>query len=188
MPSSVDTPGSLLERLRRPGDEDAWARFVRLYTPLLFHWAGRAGVAASDAHDLVQDVLLTLVQKLPDFQYDPAKSFRGWLRTVTLNKWRERGRRALPPNQAGVDLGALAGPADEAFWEQEYRQHLANRALQLIQSDFEESTWKAFWRHVVDEQAVNKVSAELGISVKAVYLAKSRVLRRLRQELAGLLE
>lgn len=189
MPSSVDTPGSLIERLRQPGDEEAWRRFVRLYTPLLFHWAGRAGVAASEAGDLVQDVLLTLVQKLPTFQYDPSKSFRGWLRTVTLNKWRERCRRAgLPAEHRGVDLAALPGPSDEAFWEVEYRQHLARRALQLMQSDFEERTWKAFWQHVVDRQPAANVAAALGMSPKAVYLAKSRVLRRLRQELAGLLD
>jgi RNA polymerase sigma-70 factor (ECF subfamily) len=178
-----------LERLRRPGDDDAWARFVRLYTPLLFHWAGQAGVAPDETHDLVQDVLLTLVQKLPEFQYDQSKSFRGWLRTVTLNKWRECCRRAAQRGKdAGMDLDAVAAPADEAFWEREYRQHLANRALQLIQNDFEENTWKVFWRHVVEEQPVNQVAADLDISTKAVYLAKARVLRRLRQELAGMLD
>jgi RNA polymerase sigma-70 factor (ECF subfamily) len=188
MPSSIDTPASLIERLRRPGDEQAWRRFVRLYTPLLFHWANRAGVAQSEAGDLVQDVLLTLVQKLPTFQYDPSKSFRGWLRTVTLNKWRERCRRASLPTAGTVELADLPNPAEDDFWEVEYRQHLATQALKLMQNDFEERTWTAFWRHVVDCQPAADVAAASGMSVKAVYLAKSRVLRRLRHELAGLLE
>ena len=187
MPSSVDTPGSLIERLRQPGDEEAWRRFVRLYTPLLFQWASRAGVAPGEANDLVQDVLLTLVQKLPTFRYDPGKSFRGWLRTVTLNKWRERCRRSTLPT-AAAEVTELPNPDEEQFWEVEYRQHLANQALRLMQNDFEERTWKAFWQHVVEGSSADEVSAGLGMSVKAVYLAKSRALRRLRHELAGLME
>jgi RNA polymerase sigma-70 factor (ECF subfamily) len=76
------TPVSPLDRLRQPGEADAWTRFVHLYTPLLFQWASRAGLREHDAADLVQDVLTLLVQKLPEFTYDPAKSFRGWLRTT----------------------------------------------------------------------------------------------------------
>ena len=93
------THSSLLERLRRPDDVEAWDRFVRLYTPLLFHWARGAGLRDPDAADLVQDVLVVLVRKLPEFHYDPRKSFRAWLRTVTLNKWRERLRRAPRPRR-----------------------------------------------------------------------------------------
>src|SRR5688572_30148894 len=96
------TSASLLERLRTPDREEAWPRFVRLYTPLLFYWARRAGLPQDDAADLVQDVLVVLVQKLPTFTYEPGKTFRGWLRTVALNKWRERCRRfAARPDQAG---------------------------------------------------------------------------------------
>jgi RNA polymerase sigma-70 factor (ECF subfamily) len=186
--SSIDTPGSLLERLRRPGDDAAWQRFVRLYTPLLLAWARRAGVTGDDVNDLVQDVLLTLVRKLPTFHYDHSKRFRGWLRTVTLNKWRERLRRGTLPYDAAADLAAVPGPVDEAFWEEEYRQHVVSRAVQLLRSDFEERTWHAFWQHVVLDRAAPEVAAELSMSVKAVYLAKSRVLRRLRQELTGLID
>src|SRR5690349_11904006 len=77
--SMEDTPASLLERLRRPGDQAAWVRFVQLYTPLIFQWAHRLGVAEADAADLVQDIFATLVQKLPDFTYDRDRRFRGWL-------------------------------------------------------------------------------------------------------------
>ena len=93
------TPISLLERLRRPDEQAAWERFVELYTPLLFHWARHVGLQDADAADLVQDVLTVLVQKMPAFVYNPDKSFRSWLRTVTMNRWRdnqkERGKKSL---------------------------------------------------------------------------------------------
>src|SRR5258708_3966903 len=105
------TSASLLERLRQPDAADAWRRFVRLYTPLLYYWARGLGLPTHDAADLVQEVLVVLVHKLPEFNYDPTKSFRGWLRTIALNKWRERCRRfAARPDQAG-DTG-LAEVAD----------------------------------------------------------------------------
>ena len=98
----MDTPASLLERLRRPTDEAAWDRFVRLYTPLIYTWARRAGLQSADAADLVKEVLTTLVRTLPEFTYQKQQSFRAWLRTVTLNKWRDRCRRlaARPPEGA----------------------------------------------------------------------------------------
>src|SRR5579871_5849244 len=100
-----DTPASLLERLRGPTDQAAWVRFTHLYTPLLFHWAGRLGLRPDDAADLVQDVLATLVRELPRFEYDRDRSFRGWLRTVTLNRWRNSLRRRAEP------VFSAAGPA-----------------------------------------------------------------------------
>src|SRR5437764_4917317 len=103
---------SLLERLRQPGEAEAWARLVELYTPLLFYWARRLGLQEQDAADLVQEVFTTLVRKLPAFAYDRHKSFRNWLRTVLRNKWRQRTRaRALPAEPGGADvLDRLAGP------------------------------------------------------------------------------
>src|ERR1700730_18807813 len=84
-PGMDRTPASLLEQVRNPADQEAWKRFVRLYTPLLFHWAHRIHLQDQDAADLVQDVFTVLFQKLPEFRYDPARSFRAWLRTVHLN-------------------------------------------------------------------------------------------------------
>jgi RNA polymerase sigma-70 factor (ECF subfamily) len=80
------TPVSLLQRLRAPAPTAAWDRFVELYTPVLFAWARRLGLQSQDAADLIQEVFAVLVQKLPTFEYDQHKSFRGWLRTITLNK------------------------------------------------------------------------------------------------------
>jgi RNA polymerase sigma-70 factor (ECF subfamily) len=183
------TPPSLLERLRKPSEQRAWEQFVQLYTPLLFAWARRLGLAEDDAADLVQDVFTLLVQKLPEFTYDRHQRFRGWLWTVTLNKWREKRRRRQASAIDGqADLAQIAD-ADPvaAFDEADYRRYIMSRALQLMQSDFQPSTWKACWEHVVSGRPAAEVAAELGITTGAVYVAKCRVLRRLRQELEGLL-
>jgi RNA polymerase sigma-70 factor, ECF subfamily len=191
-PNEMNTTSvSLLERLRQPGDQEAnWKRFVQLYTPLFYHWARRLGLSSADAADLVQEVFAILVRKLPDFTYDRQRSFRGWLRTVTLNKWRDLRRRRTLVQQGGKEDSAdLAGPDDIAeFEEAEYRQHLVKRAFELMQSEFHPTTWRACWEYMVADRPAAEVAKELGITVNGVYLAKSRVLSRLRQELDGLLD
>ncbi len=182
---------SLLERLKLVDDQGAWSRFVNLYTPLLYTWARQTGMQEADAGDLVQDVFAQLVQKMPSFSYDRAKSFRGWLRTLTVNKWRDRRRRlAVRAREVtGVFSLDMAEPAPQgAFSEVEYREYLAARALELIQAEFQEKTWRAFWEFAVLGHSAAEVSRLLGISENAVFLAKSRVLRRLRQELEGLID
>jgi RNA polymerase sigma-70 factor (ECF subfamily) len=180
---------SLLDRLRRPDDQAAWERFVDLYSPLVYFWAVRAGLQAQDAADLVQEVFLTLVQKLPDFRPDPTRSFRAWLRTLTLNKWRDLKRKKVPVPVGGTLPDEPAPPQGaEALWEDEYRRHLLARAADVIQADFQPQTWQAFWGLVVEGKSGFEVARGLGLSLDAVYAAKSRVLRRLRQELAGLLD
>jgi RNA polymerase sigma-70 factor (ECF subfamily) len=184
------TPATLFERLRRPGNQAAWERFVRLYTPLLCGMAGRLGLQGSDAADLVQDVFTVLVQKLPDFRYDPHQRFRGWLWTITLNKYRERQRRQAHAPRAGHDAlpeVAVPDPA-EVISEAEYRQYLTRRATELMQAEFQPQTWKAFWECAVNERSAAVVARELGMTENAVHLAKGRVLRRLRTELEGLLD
>jgi RNA polymerase sigma-70 factor (ECF subfamily) len=186
-----NTPVSLLERLRRPDERAAWDRFVELYTPLLYHWAHRLGLQESNAADLVQEVFLILVQELPRFSYQPGKRFRGWLWTVLLNKHRERQRQrqARPPEVGDTGLDEHAASDDTVPLEEaEYRQYLVNRALQLMQADFQPATWKACWEYIVAGRPTTEIAAELGITVNAVHLARARVLRRLRQELEGLLE
>jgi RNA polymerase sigma-70 factor, ECF subfamily len=184
------TPISLLERVRQQGDREAWQRLVELTTPLLFAWAYRAGLRNHDAADLVQEVLAALVEKLPSFDYDRDRSFRGWLRVVTTNKFLEKRRKRSPEAVDPDDpcLGEeLADPA-EPFWEQEYRKALVARALDLMQSHFQPTTWKACWECIVSGRPVAEVAANLGLTTAAVYVAKGRVLRRLRAELAGMWE
>ena len=186
----MDTPSSLLERLRQPDAEAAWRRFVELYTPFIYYWARRAGAGRQDASDLVQEVFVLLLQKLPEFCYDPGGSFRGWLRTVIFNKWRELCRRGpRPPGLAEAGLSRLEAPDElAAAWDAEYNQHVMRRALGLLQTDFREDTWKAFWEHAVLRRPAPEVARDLGMSENAVYLARTRVVRRLRQEFHGLLE
>jgi RNA polymerase sigma-70 factor, ECF subfamily len=182
---------SLLERLRQPFDQEAWERFVRLYTPLMNHWARRLGGQGQDAEDLVQDVFALLVRKLPEFRYDGRKSFRGWLWTVTLNKWRQKQRqRGAADTASGADaLALLEDPAGtDAVEKAEYQDYLVGRALQLMQSEFRPATWQACWQLIVVGRPAEEVAAELGMGIDAVYAAKSRVLRRLRRELEGLID
>jgi RNA polymerase sigma-70 factor (ECF subfamily) len=185
------TPASLLERLKHSNNQDAWTRFVELYAPMIYHWASRAGLDANEASDLVQDVFLVLVQKMHEFQYDGQRSFRAWLKTVTLNKWREKARRRLPGGPV-VPVDDYAEPEQPAmldlFEESEYRRQLVRRAMEIIQGDFEPTTWQAWWLFVVDGQPAKQVAAKFGLSVNAVYLTKGRVLARLREELRGLME
>ena len=185
------TPVSLLERVRQRSDQEAWGRFVSLYTPLIFHWSRKCGLGAEDAADLTQDVFTTLFQKLPDFSYDHHKSFRSWLRTVTLNHWRDRRKRPAtrPLTGADANLDEVAALDDgPALEEHEYRLQLLARVLRLVRDDFQPATWQAFWQHGVEGRPAEEVAAALGLSVNAVYLAKFRVLTRLRQELQGLLD
>jgi RNA polymerase sigma-70 factor (ECF subfamily) len=155
--------------------------------PLLLSWARRLGLQDADAADLVQDVFVTLVKKLPEFQYDGQRSFRNWLYTVLLNRWRDLCRR---PGLLTAPEGALAeipGPDAVPMEEAEYRQVLVAHALEIMKCEFSATTWKACWEHVVNGRPAAVVAAELGIGAGSVYVAKSRVLTRLRQELKGLL-
>jgi RNA polymerase sigma-70 factor, ECF subfamily len=185
------TSTSLLTRLKKLEDREAWDRFVSLYTPLIFYWGRRSGLSDDDSADLVQDVMAVLIQKLPEFRYDRQGSFRGWLRTVTLNKWREKKRRkslpTVPTGESGLTNLAEADPSQE-YWESEYRQELVSRTMQLLRPEFQPSTWEACWQYVVEGRRAEEAAGEAGVSVWTVYSAKSRLLRRLREELDGMLD
>jgi RNA polymerase sigma-70 factor (ECF subfamily) len=143
----------------------------------------------SDASDLVQDVFALLVAKLPQFAYRPEMRFRGWLWTVTRNRWRERKRRRSAATMSGSAIDhATVSDSTEDFDDDEYHTYVVNRCLQLMQCEFKPITWKACWAYVVEDRPAAEVATELGITVNAVHLAKSRVLRRLREELKGLLD
>ena len=189
---TMDTTSlSLMYQLRNPQDDVAWERFVRLYTPMLMASVKRLGLQDAEAADVVQDVFLLLQKKLPEFEYDATKRFRSWLQTVTINKCRDH-LRSRKRNVHQADSGRLRALADgdnvELFTEEEYRQHLVRQAMAIMKSEFETNTWRACWEHTVAERPASEIAAELGMTPNAVYLAKSRVLRRLREHLAGLLE
>jgi RNA polymerase sigma-70 factor (ECF subfamily) len=184
------TSPTLLARVRNTTDQAAWERFVQLYTPLLVQWSRKAGLNDADAADLVQEVLALLLRKLPEFKYDGQGKFRAWLRTVTLNKWRElqRKRRAKPLGSDDDLLAELPQESSVAFWEKDYRQILIARALEVMRANFEDKTWRACMMTVSGGLSAGEAAKELGISEASVYQARSRVLRRLREELVELLD
>jgi RNA polymerase sigma-70 factor (ECF subfamily) len=185
------TTPTLLERLRRSDDLDAWDRFVDLYSPLFFEWARRNRIPEADADDLVQNVLVRIIKQFSQFQQRQNGSFRGWLFTILRNCWRDqcRARNRQPVITPGISPDEHAGidPIEELS-QDEYRHYLTRRILHVIQSDFPESTWRAFWLHVVEGQPAGEVASVTGITPNAVYLARGRVLKRLREELAGFLD
>lgn len=186
---SDSTDASLLRRLRTNEDREAWDRFVGLYTPLVRRWAVRLQATGSDVDELTQEVLTALVRALPEFRYDAAGRFRGWLWTITKNKRRELLRHRTPAGLSDADLDNLAvDDPVEAVDASEYRNYLVGRALILMQDEFQTTTWRAFLETAMHSRTASDVARELGLTVDAVYAAKSRVLRRLRQELEGLTE
>lgn len=184
----TETPISLLERLCRQPNDAHWERFVRLFTPLLGRWGYRLGVPPADTEDLLQEVFTLLFRKLPEFRLDPGKSFRAWLWTVFHHQtiaWRKRQTRLLA--MSVEQLEALASPdsVDEAT-EEEYRRHLLDRAMQIVRTDFPDQTWQIFWELAVEGRSGVEVAGQFGVTPNAVYLARGRVLARLREELADL--
>lgn len=185
------TSVNLLRRLKSTDDNTAWVRFTELYVPLIFYWCRQHGLESNDASDLVQDVLSTLVVKLPEFEYDDRRRFRGWLHTITLNRARDWERRQK--HRPGTGHSSFMERLPESslpdlFDEVEYRAYLVERARRLIAVEFEEATWQACWKYVAENRTAEDVAGELGITPNAVRVAKCRVLKRLREELFGLMD
>jgi len=185
----ISTSHSLLQRLRGGTETQSWNRFVRLYTPVIYKWVRRKGISASDSHDLVQDVFRSLIRTLPKFEHETAGSFGNWLRKITTNKCRDYFRRkAFRRTTSLPDVEVSSADNVDAFAQHEYQRSLAKQALQMMQQEFEYTTWKAAWEHIVSGRSAKDIANELGISTNAVYVSKSRVLRRLRAELDGFWE
>jgi RNA polymerase sigma-70 factor (ECF subfamily) len=191
------TPASLLHRLRTAPDKEAWERFVEIYGPLLHRWLCNYGVQHHDACDIGQDILITVVGEMPNFHYDRQRgSFRGWLRTIMINRlrafWRARQTQSADWAAGNLEhqLAELADPGSDLVrrWDDEHDSHVLAQVLALLKGEFETVTWQAFWRTVVKGEKPAVVAATLGITRNAVYLSRSRVLRRLRQEAEGLLD
>jgi RNA polymerase sigma-70 factor (ECF subfamily) len=192
-PDANATSLTLLEKARAR-DPRAWERVFKLYSPLIRRWCASAGVGPDDAEDLVQEVFGTVVDRLPTFHRGPdVGSFRGWLRTITRHKVGDliRHRRAHPAASGGngaLEQTPVDLPPESDGDVRDERRELARRALSLIRAEFSDETWQAFWAVAVDGRAPAAVADELGVSRNVVYLARSRVLRRLREEFAEDLE
>jgi RNA polymerase sigma-70 factor (ECF subfamily) len=188
------TPRSLLDRARVDGDEAAWRTLVNLYTPFLRRVLIHFRVSAPDVEDLTQEVFGVVVRELPKFEHSGQPgAFRCWLRTILLHRLTayQRSRRRTSQEQgAAVPLDEHESPDNdlETLWDREHTEHIVRRLMELLEPEFTPSTWQAFRRQVVDAMSAAAVAAELGISVNAALIAKSRVLRRFRQETNGLLD
>jgi RNA polymerase sigma-70 factor (ECF subfamily) len=192
-----ETSASLLDRLRLDPDAASWQRLVDLYTPLIRGWLRRHALPHQDTDDVVQEVLTVVVRKLPQFERQPRTgAFRRWLRSITVNCLRDFWRTGRHRPRATGDsdflqiLDQLEDPnsALSHQWDVEHDRHIAHRLLEMIRPDFEAKTWQAFRRVALDGASPDQAAAELGLSVNAVFIAKSRVLGRLREEGKGLLD
>jgi RNA polymerase sigma-70 factor, ECF subfamily len=200
MSTSQLTSMSLLAGVRLR-DAEAWRRMARVYTPLVRYWCRQGGLAEDAVDDLVQETFAAVLRGLPTFERpSDGGSFRGWLRTITRNKLTDYHRArhdkaaAAGGTDAHLNLGKLADPlgADEGAAgdarETTETGLVFRAAVDLIRTEFETATQQAFWATTVEERPPADVAQELGITLNAVYKAKSRVLRRLREVLEGLEE
>jgi RNA polymerase sigma factor (sigma-70 family) len=182
------TQPSLLVRLRDVGDSSAWSKFVDIYAPLIYDFARRRGLQDADAADLTQEVLAAVAQGIRRFDYDPQRgSFRGWLFTVVVNKVRTLGVRLSRQEHgsgattAQLLLQEIPAATDNEEWDRELQQRLFAWAARQVEADVEEKTWQAFWQTSVLGIRPQEAAKKLGLSVATVYMAKSRVLARLKE-------
>ena len=194
-PHSIST--TLLARIRQQ-EPEAWQRFVDLFGPTVYRWCRAAGIEKNEAGDVAQEVFLAVAKNVDRFDREKGSgSFTAWMASITRNKIHDHFRRLakLPVARGGTTAqmsiaelpnAEISDPvsADEIFQAQ---KKLPRRAMELVQAEFEERTWSAFWRTVVEGRPTGDVADELDMKIASVYQAKSRVLRRLRQETDGFL-
>jgi RNA polymerase sigma-70 factor (ECF subfamily) len=187
------TRASLLVRLKAPRDERAWGEFVEIYEPLIQRLARAKGVQEADADDLAQEVFRAVAAAIEKWDPDPARgSFRGWLsriaRNLIVNLLAARGRQSANYGTGGTEMVEFleaqpTSEADSALFDLEYRRRVFAFAARRARVHFQETTWQAFWRTGVEGREVATVAAELGLSPGALYVARNRVMARLRQEI-----
>jgi RNA polymerase sigma factor (sigma-70 family) len=187
------TRASLLIRIRDAQDQEAWRQFVRIYAPVVYGYARERGLQDADAADVTQEVLRAVSAAAGQLNYDPKRgSFRGWLFTVAHHKvydllaQQRRQCRATGGDAQELLNAYPARDEDKALWDREYEQRLFQWAAELVRDRFHDSTWQAFWLTAVECKSGKEVAEQLGITVSAVYLAKSRVMARLREQIQQL--
>jgi RNA polymerase sigma-70 factor (ECF subfamily) len=176
----------------RADDAEAWRRLVRLYGPLIYQWCRRCRLTDDDAADISQEVFRVVANRVGAFRRDrPGDSFRGWLWTITRHKIgdhlrrQERSPRAVGGSEAQLRFSEIPDQISAQDQATDL-DALVHRALDLVRAEFEERTWRAFWRVAVEGHTPREVAVDLGVTPDAVRMAKSRVLRRLREELPDL--
>lgn len=185
---------SLLLQLRDGSNQVAWQEFMRLYGPVVYGFARKRGLQDADAADLMQDVMRSVSSAIGRLEYDRSQgTFRGWLFTITRNKVFNflSARRLRPQGSGDTTMNRLLNAQPDGNdgaeeWELEYQRRVARLAMDRVKHEFQPSTWDAFWQTAVEGQAVADVARQLGISAGAIYVARSRVLSRLKLEVEAI--
>ena len=195
--TETQTSNSLLLRVRDVGDEQAWSEFVERYAPKIFFWCRRFQLQDSDASDVTQEVLMKLVSAMQSFVYDPSRgSFRGWLKTITANTVRDLGRHWQRTGRAfgEVQLQQLAVSVEdpvalralEEAIDGAHREQILKEAETRVELRVQPHTWKAYQLTAVHQQPAGQVARELKMRISEIYVAKSRIIKMLRETIAVL--
>lgn len=192
-PNQIDTPASLLLRLRDSTDKESWRIFVEVYGPLIRGYCRHRGLQEADAADASQEVLIRIAKAIGRFEYQPERGrFRDWLGTVSRNavkRYQERNRQQRGKggeDRPELDVAAPGEPDPE--WTTRYQSRLLAAACDRVRDRFEPHTWRAFEGVWLERRSAQEVAAELGLPLHNVYVAKSRVIQKLREELKFLAE
>jgi RNA polymerase sigma-70 factor (ECF subfamily) len=192
MADAPATQPSLLIRLGDKQDTVAWGQFVEVYAPLVYGFARKHGMQDADAADLTQEVMRAVAGAISRLEYDPRRgTFRSWLFTVVRNKFRNylsnKTRKQMTSGGSSIQELLEAQPdrvdALEEQWDHEYDQRVFSWAVDRVKGSFTDNTWQAFWQVSVEGKNARDVARDVGISVGAVYIAKSRVLARLKEQI-----
>jgi RNA polymerase sigma-70 factor (ECF subfamily) len=178
--------------VRDAANDEAWRTFVDIYAPLVYGFARRQGLQDADAADVSQEVMVEVARSIRAFEYQPERGrFRDWLLRVTRRRlFRFFGRQARRVEASGAqdaeDEAALAAPDPE--WAESFNQRILETAMQRIRPHFESSTWRAFESVWLENRPAGEAADELSMRVHSVYVAKSRVLKRLEEEVRDIVE
>lgn len=192
-----ETSISLLERIADDGKDDDWRRLIEIYRPFMYQRISSYPLLVNQSEDIVQEVLCVLIRELPTFQRRRTGSFRAFLRGIVLNQLRYAMRRAKrTPLAAGqIDkltehIEQLADPNSQetAEFDSQHDQAVFFHAASIVKKEVKSDTWKAFKKHALEGKQATAVAEELGVTVNVVLLAKSRLTRRIREEIRGLVE
>lgn len=182
----ANTPPSLVLRIRDHSDAEAWTEFIDVYSSLIYDFCRSRSLQSSDAADVTQEVLLRVAKAIRSFEYDRSKGlFRDWLAKIAINEVRRFVTRRSNVNTPPVDLDQRSGSL-ESSWNERFQQHIFSKALERSQLHFAAETWRMFERSWIDKLPVEQVAAELETSIDRIYVARNRVLKRLRYEVAML--
>lgn len=192
MSLTPETSFTLIERLQLGGDDAAWEEFVAIYRPVIVRTALRKQLQPADAEDLAQQVLLAVSRNINKWKHDTTRArFRTWLQTVirnaTINALTRRPRdQASGGTTAVQQLNQQPGPVDLVLFDAEWRQETFRWAAAQVRNEFEPATWVAFWETAVEGASVEAVAQKTGKTVGAVYIARMRVMQRIKQKIVEL--